>query len=78
MEEQNRTLENRIGSRVITAVFLVLVFGLTIAGFFTPVKERSESENRTLAQKPAFSFAAFVIANDAHCSLILSNSKTCS
>lgn len=58
MEEQNKASENRIESKVITAVFLVLVFGLTIAGLFTPARERSESENRTLAQKPEFSFAA--------------------
>lgn len=58
MEEEKENSGNRIEGRIITAVFLVLVFGLTIAGLFTPVKERSESENRTLAQKPAFSFAA--------------------
>ena len=30
----------------------------TNAGFFSPVRARSESENRNLAQKPAFSFEA--------------------
>lgn len=58
MEEQNQNSENRIGNRVIVAAFLLLVFGLTIAGFFSPVRERSESENRNLAQKPAFSWEA--------------------
>ncbi|MDE7212077.1 MAG: hypothetical protein K2O03_11660 [Lachnospiraceae bacterium] len=58
MEEQNQNSENRIGNRVIVAVFLLLVFGLTIAGFFSPVRARSESENRNLAQKPVFSWEA--------------------
>lgn len=41
--------------RVVTGIFLLLVFGLTIASFLAPVRERSESENRNLAQKPEFS-----------------------
>ena len=36
---------------------MVLIFGITIAGFFVPDKERSESENRNLAQKPDFTIA---------------------
>lgn len=58
MEGQNQNTGNKIANRVITAVFILLVFGLTIAGFFSPVRARSENENRNLAQKPAFSFAA--------------------
>lgn len=65
MEEQKKASENRIEGRIITAVFLVLVFGLTIAGLLTPQKERSESENRTLAQKPEFSFAALFAKEEA-------------
>ena len=58
MEGQNQNSGNKIANRIITCVFLLLVFGLTIAGFFSPVRARSESENRNLAQKPAFSFEA--------------------
>ena len=49
--------KQNIQSKIVLAVFLLLVFGLTIAGFFAPVKERSESENRNLAQKPEFTLA---------------------
>lgn len=42
--------------RIITGLFVLMIFVLTAASFFSPVKERSESENRTLAQKPEFSF----------------------
>lgn len=58
MEEQNQNSGNKTANRVITAIFVFLVFGLTIAGFFSPVRARSESENRNLAQKPKFSFDA--------------------
>ncbi|MDE7326273.1 MAG: hypothetical protein K2N63_08370 [Lachnospiraceae bacterium] len=58
MEGQGQNSENKIANRIITAVFLLLVFGLTIAGLFSPVRARSESENRNLAQKPAFSWEA--------------------
>ena len=51
-------------SRVLTGVFLALIFGLTIAGFFSPVRERSESENRTLAQKPKFTLASLFAKKD--------------
>ena len=56
MEEQEQNSGNKMANRIITAVFVLLVFGLTIAGFFSPVRARSESENRNLAQKPEFSF----------------------
>lgn len=54
-----RTIEEREKNqnRVLTILFLVLIFGITIAGFFVPDKERSESENRNLAQKPEFTLA---------------------
>lgn len=58
MEEQEQNSGNKMANRIITAVFVLLVFGLTIAGFFSPVRARSESENRNLAQKPEFSFEA--------------------
>lgn len=58
MEEQNQGSGGKIANRIITIIFVLLVFGLTIAGFFSPVRARSESENRNLAQKPEFSFDA--------------------
>ena len=46
--------KQNLQSNIVIAAFVFLVFGLTIAGLFSPVRERSESENRTLAQKPEF------------------------
>lgn len=40
------------------AVFLLLIFGFTAANMITPDRERSESENRALAQSPKFSLDA--------------------
>ncbi len=62
-----KTIEEREKgqNRVLTIVFLLMIFGITIAGFFVPVKERSESENRNLAQKPEFTLASlFAKEND--------------
>lgn len=53
-----RPREGVWNSRILTGVFLVLIFGITIAGFFSPVREHSESENRALAQKPKFTLAS--------------------
>ncbi len=62
-----KTIEEREKgqNRVLTIVFLLMIFGITIAGFFVPVKERSESENRNLAQKPEFTLSGlFAKEND--------------
>lgn len=40
---------------IITGLFIFMVFGLAVASYLSPIRERSESENRTLAQKPEFS-----------------------
>lgn len=61
--EQKDTPKN-FGSKAVTGIFLALVFGITIAGFFVPVKARSESENRALAQKPKFSLASLFAKED--------------
>lgn len=61
--EQKDTPKNS-GSKAVTGIFLVLVFGITIAGFFVPVKARSESENRALAQRPKFSFESLFAKED--------------
>lgn len=50
-------------NKVLTVLFLVLLFGITIAGFFVPDKERSENENRALAQKPKFTLASLFAKN---------------
>lgn len=39
-----------------TIIFLIFIFGLTIASFLQPVKTFSESENRVLASKPEFTW----------------------
>lgn len=36
-------------------VFCILIFGMTIATMLKPSTEFSETENRSLAQKPSFS-----------------------
>ncbi len=51
-------------SRILTGVFLALIFGITIAGFFSPVREHSESENRALAQKPKFTLTSLFAKNE--------------
>ena len=61
--EQKDTPKN-FGSKAVTGIFLALVFGITIAGFFVPVKARSESENRALAQKPKFTLARLFAKED--------------
>ena len=61
--EQKDTPKNS-GSKAVTGIFLVLVFGITIAGFFVPVKARSESENRAFAQRPKFSFESLFAKED--------------
>ncbi len=61
--EQKDTPKN-FGSKAVTGIFLALVFGITITGFFVPVKARSESENRALAQKPKFSLASLFAKED--------------
>lgn len=42
-------------NRIVIALFLILIFGMTIANLLTPAKEFSDRENRTLAQMPGLS-----------------------
>lgn len=49
---------NRTVSWNIILLFCILIFGFTAATVLKPQDERSEAENRTLAQKPEFSFEA--------------------
>lgn len=49
---------------ITTVVFLVLVGALTVASMVNPVRQYSETENRTLAQLPKFSFKALFSEND--------------
>lgn len=56
MEEQDK--KNKKGNRsnlALTGLFLVLVFGISIASMVNPVRAFSENENRYLAQSPEFS-----------------------
>ncbi|MDD3347999.1 DHHW family protein [Oscillibacter sp.] len=47
-------------SRFLTAFFCLFLGGLLAWHLFLPDRDRSETENRTLAQAPAFSWAALV------------------
>ncbi len=51
-------------SIITTVVFCALIGTLTVASMVNPVREFSETENRTLAQKPKFSFAALFTEKD--------------
>lgn len=44
------------GSLITAAAFLIVVFGFGAAGVLSPDRSFSDMENRTLAQKPEFSF----------------------
>ena len=44
----------------LNTVFLLLVFGFTIANIIRPLKERSETENRPLAQRPALTWDSLI------------------
>jgi len=48
---------------VITAIFLIVVFGVFILNIAMPSREFSENENRYLKQRPEFSFDALVSGN---------------
>ena len=45
-------------SRFLTAFFCVFLGGLLLWHILLPDREKSETENRTLAQVPAFSWAS--------------------
>lgn len=47
-------------NKIICALFVLLVFGITAIDLITPVKEKSEWENRLLNQKPEFSFTSLL------------------
>lgn len=51
-------------SIITTVVFCVLIGGLTVASMLNPVREYSETENRSLAQLPEFSFEALFTEKD--------------
>ena len=47
-------------NKIICALFVLLVFGITAIDLITPVKEKSEWENRLLDQKPEFSLVSLL------------------
>ena len=51
---ENQKKKNRISDMIMTAVFLLFVFGFAAALLIAKDKDFSETENRTLAQKPKF------------------------
>lgn len=44
----------------LNTIFLLLIFGFTAANILRPQKERSETENRTLAQRPALTWDTLI------------------
>ncbi len=44
----------------LNTIFLLLVFGFTVANIIRPQRERSETENRTLAQRPALTWDSLI------------------
>ena len=48
--------QSKTSDKILTALFLVLVFSLTADSILNPVRAYSENENRYLAQMPEFSF----------------------
>ena len=44
------------GSVYLNTVFLLLIFGFTVANILRPQKERSETENRSLTRRPALTW----------------------
>lgn len=50
-------MDNKTQQHIITiSIFIIVIFGLTIANIFMPTKKFSETENRPLEQLPKFSF----------------------
>ena len=58
---------NKHQSVYVNTIFLLLIFGFTAATIIRPQKERSETENRTLQQRPALTWDSLLageFAND--------------
>ncbi len=51
-------MSKKVCSIVTVSLFLVFIFGFFIVNLIVPSKDFSEMENRTLAQRPAFSFSS--------------------
>ena len=57
--EQPRAAKGH-GSVYLNTVFLLLIFGFTVANIIRPQKERSEAENRSLTQRPALEWDSLI------------------
>lgn len=57
--EQPRAAKGH-GSVYLNTVFLLLIFGFTVANIIRPQKERSEAENRSLTQRPALEWDTLI------------------
>ena len=51
-----------IKNKVMISIFLIFIFGLSIANVVDKDREISETENRSLQQFPQFSFESLLIA----------------
>ena len=58
IEKDKRDEKNKRRNLVQVIVFITLIFTITIASIFNPIKTFSENENRTLATKPKFTLEA--------------------
>ncbi len=58
-------------NKVLTGLFLALVFGGTAATFLVPKREFSDRENRALQQFPKASVDSVQVLSTNHCQLTL-------
>lgn len=56
MSEETKKKNFTAGQFITAAVFLTIIMGFTVAGIFSPDREFSEMENRTLQKFPEFTF----------------------
>ena len=54
----------------LNTIFLLLIFGFAAANIIRPQRERSEAENRTLAQRPALTWDTLISGRDLNATLI--------
>lgn len=61
---EKENMGSSLAGRVLTGIFLLMVFGITALSLVWPDRARSDSENRELAQKPEFSLESLFAKGD--------------
>lgn len=59
MRQKGERMKQKRQNQILIIVFLLLIFGMTIASLISPVKEFSDRENRALAQRPKLSVDSY-------------------